>query len=104
MTTHDDSERSFTVKDPASDELPKIDFSTFVLSLATSALYQMGLVEDPPDGPAPETNLPLARQTVDTLEMLQAKTQSNLDEEETKLLESVLYEVRMAYVRASQDD
>lgn len=83
--------------------LPRIDFASFALSLGTSALYHMGLVGDPEtDKPVAETNLALARQTIDTLEMLEAKTRGNLDAEEAKLLESLLYELRMRFVEAGQ--
>lgn len=86
-----------------SDELPKIDFATFVLSLFTSALYQMGAAPDPATGEkAPEPNLLLARQTIDTLEMLDAKTRGNLDSEESHLLESALYELRMRFIEISK--
>ena len=80
-------------------ELPRIDFSTLVLSLATSAMVHMGLVPESESG-AVEKNLPLAHQTIDTLEMLQEKTRGNLSDEETRLLQSVLYELRMGYVKA----
>jgi hypothetical protein len=86
---------------PTPGELPSIDFSTLVLSLATSAMVHMGLVPDPENAGASEKNLPLAHQTIDTLEMLQSKTRGNLEEEEAKLLQSVLYELRMSYVKAS---
>jgi hypothetical protein len=83
--------------------LPRIDFASFALSLGTSALYHMGLVGDPESGkPVAETNLALARQTIDTLEMLETKTRGNLDSEEAKLLESLLYELRMRFVEARQ--
>jgi hypothetical protein len=85
---------------PAAGELPSIDFSTLVLSLATSAMMHMGLVPDPGTGESPDKNLALAHQTIDTLEMLQLKTRGNLEEEETRLLQSVLYELRMSYVKA----
>jgi hypothetical protein len=76
-----------------------IDFSTFVLSLGTSALYQMGQVADPESGaPLGEPNRPLARQTIDTLEMLAEKTRGNLEPGEAKLLESILYELHMKFV------
>ena len=88
---------------PAGDPIPPIDFSTFVLSLGTSALYHLGLVADPQTGAQPsEPNLVLARQTIDTLEMLAKKTQGNLEPEEAKLIESVLYEMRMRFVEANQ--
>jgi hypothetical protein len=82
--------------------LPPLDFSTFVLSLATSALYHLRLAPDPESGALPELDLPLARQTIETLAMLQEKTRGNLDEEERKLLESLLYEVRMRFVEVGR--
>ena len=111
-------ERGFTVVDkrgsaeseppaeaPASEGsgLPRVDFSSFCLSLATSALYHLGVVGDPESGePAPERNLPLAQQTIDALEMLRTKTEGNLDDEEQKLLEGLLYELRMRFVEAGK--
>lgn len=83
-------------------ELPGIDFSTFALSLATSALVHLGLVDSPESGQRGEKDLPLARQTIDALEMLQEKTRGNLDEEETKLLQSLLYELRLRFVEAGK--
>jgi hypothetical protein len=84
---------------PAAESLPAVDFASFVLSLATSALYHMGLVGDPErDEQAPEPDLPLARQTIDSLEMLQHKTRGNLDAEEARLIEGVLYELRLRFV------
>jgi hypothetical protein len=85
----------------AADELPRIDFSTFVLSLSTSALCHLGLVEDPQTGRKGEADLPLASQTIDTLAVLEEKTRGNLDDEERRLLESLLYELRMRFVEVS---
>jgi hypothetical protein len=108
----DDSERGFVMMDEpaaaedantAPDGLPKIDFATFVLSLGTSALFHLGEAPDPVTGEAnPEPNTALARQTVDTLEMLEAKTRGNLEPEEAKLIESLLYEIRMRIVKTSR--
>jgi hypothetical protein len=81
-----------------------IDFSTFVLSLGTSALYQLGEIGDSKsrtEGPV-EPNLPIARQTIDTLEMLTEKTRGNLTDTESKLLESIVYELHMRFVEASK--
>ena len=85
--------------DPPSDALPGIDFSTLVLSLATSAMVHMGVVPETEGGPL-EKNLVLAHQSIDTLEMLQNKTRGNLSDDEAKLLQSVLYELRLGYVKA----
>ena len=84
----------------ADDKLAPIDFSTFVLSLTTSALYQLGRVPGP-DGETVETpDRLLAQQTVETLEMLARKTRGNLDEDEQKLLDSLLYELRVQFVQS----
>jgi hypothetical protein len=88
--------------DPATSahtgEMPKVDFSTFVLSLGTTALYQLGVMSDPASGDVAEPDPLIAQQTIDTLEMLCEKTRGNLDEEERKLIESLLYELRMRFV------
>ncbi len=82
-------------------DLPAIDFSTFIISLGTSALFHMGLAPDPSSGAASgEKNLPLAKQTIDTLVMIEAKTRGNLDEEEAKLVSSLVYELRIRFVEA----
>ena len=83
--------------------LPGIDFSTFLLSLSTSALYHMGVVLHPESGEAAEPNPMLARQTIDTLEMLHEKTRGNLDDEEKKLFEGLLYELRMRFVELTTE-
>jgi hypothetical protein len=82
--------------------LPKVDFSTFVLSLGTTALYQLGVMPDPSSGEKAAADPLIAQQTIDTLEMLREKTRGNLEEEERKLIESLLYELRMCFVEASR--
>ena len=81
------------------DGLPEIDFSTLVLSLATSAMVHLGAVPEA-EGGTGEKNLPLAQQTIDTLHLLQEKTRGNLTDDENRLLQSVLYELRMSFVKA----
>ncbi len=79
---------------------PEIDFVTFVVSLARSAMVEIGALPDPETG-KPERNLPLARQTIDILGILQEKTRGNLTGEEERILDSVLYDLRMTYVTAA---
>ncbi len=86
---------------PEQRKLPKVDFSTFVISLGTSAFYHMGLVADPETGKPAQPNLPVARQTIDTVEMLQEKTQGNLSEEESTLIKNLLTELRMRFVETT---
>ena len=77
---------------------PFLDFSTFVFSLGTSAMYHFGDFPDPVTKKA-ERNLEAAKQTIDILGILKDKTKGNLTEDEDRLLESLLYELRMRYVR-----
>ncbi|MCR9097745.1 MAG: DUF1844 domain-containing protein [bacterium] len=82
--------------------LPRVDFSTFALSLGTTALYQLGAVPDPATGETVEADPLVAQQTIDTLEMIRDKTRGNLDEEERKLIDSLLYELRMRFVETER--
>src|SRR5687767_2030854 len=77
------------------DDLPPIDFSTFVVSLRTSALMHLNASteEDAAD-------LPLARQEIDLLGILEEKTRGNLTGEEERLLSQVLFDLRTRYVAA----
>lgn len=77
--------------------MPQVTFSTFILSLASSALVQLGEVPNPETG-AFEKNLLVAKHTIDILEMLESKTRACLDADESRLLDGVLYELRMKYV------
>ena len=79
-----------------SDELPAIDFATFVLSLSHSALVHLGDAPDPSGGPA-RRDVAMAKQTIDLLAVLQEKTAGNLTGEEERLLDQVMYDLRMRY-------
>ena len=81
------------------DLLPEINFSTFVISLSTQALMQLGEIANPLSGKV-ETDIPAAKQMVDILCMLQEKTKGNLNSSEERLLEDILFDLRMRYVEA----
>ncbi len=78
--------------------LPEINFAGFIFSLSTTAMYHFG---DFPDPVTNETkrNLPAAKQTIDILSILKEKTEGNLDENEKQLLEGMLFELRMRFVK-----
>ena len=80
--------------------MPAIDFSTFMLSLSHSALVHLGDAPDP-TGAAAAVSLPLARQTIDLLALLQEKTKGNLTGAEEHMMDQVVYELRMRYVEVS---
>ena len=81
---------------------PKVDFAAFVLSLAANAI--MNMTDDPGDGriPGARVNLEGAAQHIDIITMLEAKTRGNLSKQESDLLQSVLYDLRMRYLEASR--
>lgn len=88
--------------DAAADAaFPAVDFSTFVLSLAHSALVHLGVAPDPATGKEHPPSLPLARQTIDLVSLLADKTKGNLTGEEERLLEQLLYDLRLRYVEVS---
>jgi hypothetical protein len=80
-----------------------LTFGAFVMSLATTAAVHFGDLADPVSGTS-EVNLVAASQMIDILAMLQAKTRGNLDADEEQLVEQLLYELRMRYIEATQQD
>lgn len=82
------------------DLLDEFGFSTFILSLSTSALVYLGELPDLSSN-AMEVNLPVAKQTISLIEMLRRKTRGNLSADEEKLVENILYDLRVKYVKAS---
>lgn len=81
--------------------LGPVDFSTHVLSLASTALIAIGKMP-PPDGLPHPVDLETGRHLIDVLGMLEGKTRGNLDEAETKLLQSLIYDLRVAFVDAQK--
>jgi len=79
----------------------QVDFSTFIMSLTSSAFYHLGDMPDPSTGKK-EVNLPAVQQTIDMLIMLREKTKGNLKEDEKKLLEQLVYELQVKYVEKTK--
>lgn len=86
--------------DGATHTMPEVTFSTFVLSLASSALVYLGEVPNP-ETEKTEYNGELARNIIDVLTMLEDKTRNGLTPEETKLIRDVLHELRIKFVARS---
>ena len=78
---------------------PPIDFSTFMLSLASNAVYCMGGFQDPVSGKT-SINLEQAKQTIDIISLIEEKTRGNLSADEANLIKHLLYDLRMKYVEA----
>ena len=79
--------------------MPEVAFSTFMLSLYSSALVHLGEMPEPSTG-ARVRDLDLAKQTIDMVIMLETKTRGNLEKDEEKLMASLLHELKMAFARA----
>ncbi len=77
--------------------LDPVDFSTHVLSMASTALIALGKMPAPDGNPHP-LDLETARHMIDVLAMLETKTKGNLDEAEGKLLASLIYDLRVEFV------
>ena len=83
---------------------PGLTFSGFILTLATTAAVHFGDIADPKTGQPGEPNLPAAAQMIEIIAMLQEWTKGNLIEPEERLLDDLLYELRLRYVQAQQGE
>jgi hypothetical protein len=81
-----------------------ITFSGFILSLATTAAVHFGDIADPNTGSKSEPNLMAAAQMIELIALLQEKTKGNLIEPEARLVDDLLYELRVRYVQAQQGE
>lgn len=84
---------------PPVDHIPQVDFSTFIFSLFSSALIQLGDMNDPITGKS-EKNLGAAKQTIDIVDIIKEKTRGNLDDEEDKLVTKASTELKWKYLDA----
>jgi hypothetical protein len=76
------------------------NFSSFVISMGSSALMLMGEQLNPQQ-PSLPVNLPQAKEIIDLLSMLEEKTRGNLTSDEQGVLEDMLYALRMKFVSLS---
>jgi len=74
----------------------EMTFERFTASLYMTALLQLGMAA--PEGQQPRVDIMGARQTIDTISLLQEKTNGNLTDAEKNMLQQALYELRMAWV------
>ena len=84
--------------------LPPMDFSTFAMSLGSSAMVHLRQIPSPDadNANAGTLDLPAAKQIIDILGMLEEKTRGNLDDAEQRLVQSLLYDLRVAFVDAQK--
>lgn len=79
----------------------ELTLASFVMSLATQAMMQLGEIPPPP-GVRMEKNIGHAKQTIDILSMLFEKTKGNRDEGEEKLFDDILHSLRISFIKAAK--
>jgi hypothetical protein len=87
----------FQSKLGAQGAYPEMTFDKVIESLYMSALIQMGAIRQEGET-QPQIDIIGARQTIDSLTVLQEKTKGNLDDREKTLMQNVLFELRMAWI------
>jgi len=97
---HEDKDRE-EKKEKGTAPLPEVNFSSFLLSLSSSSLLHLGEIADPQSGEK-KKDLALAKQSIDIISLLKDKTKGNLTQEEENLLHHLLYDLRMRFVKASE--
>ncbi len=88
-------------KEKGAAPLPEVNFSSFILSLSSSTLLHLGEIADPQSGEK-KKDMALAKQSIDIINLLKDKTKGNLTQEEEKLLDHLLYDLRMRFVKAGE--
>lgn len=101
-TTEEEVREERDESPPGGGQMPRVDFSTFVFSLFSSALIQLGEMDDPISGKK-EQNLDAAKQTIDILNVIKDKTEGNLTEEEGKFLENASAELKWKFLNAVKE-
>jgi hypothetical protein len=91
-----------SIRGVTTDQEPGIAFADFIISLARTAAVHFGDIEDPTLGERHEPNLAAAHQMIELIAMLQAKTKGNLTAPEAKLVDDLLYDLRMRFVEVQQ--
>lgn len=81
--------------------MPEVTFSAFIMSLNTSVLFHLGVVEDPATGKK-TVDLDLARHGIDTLTLIEQKTKGNLSNDEAEMLKNILYDLKIRFVQIAK--
>ena len=98
--TVDRLDTAIRATNPGAERIPEITFERFIQSLYMQALMQLGGATEP--GQPPQVDLLGARQTIDMLDILAKKTEGNLSNDESKLVQTALFELRMGFLEITQ--
>ena len=95
------AEQEITEGQKERPQLPAADFVGLISMLATQAFFALGLISEE-EGKERPPDLALAKYNIDMLEVIQQKTKGNLTDEETQLVENTLHQLRMGFVKATE--
>jgi len=99
----EEKEKAASEQEPEQTQgLPEPDFLTFLSGMATQVLINLGLVDNPITKQK-EKNLTAAKYTIDLIQILEEKTKGNLTDEEKKYFDTILYDLRMHYIKESSN-
>ncbi len=98
MTEESDRTEPGSREENGTGLLPELDFTSFILSLSSSALMTLGVIENPVTGQK-EKDTAVARQTIDLIALLKEKTAGNLSDAEGKLIDDALAELQVWYTK-----
>ncbi len=98
--TVDRLDTAIRATNPGMERMPEMNFDRLVQSLYMQALLQLGGATEP--GQPAQVDLLGARQTIDMLSVIAEKTKGNLSDEEDKLTQSALFELRMGFLEVTQ--
>ncbi len=98
--TTDRLDTAVRATNPGADHPPAVSFDSLVQSIYMTAIMQLGGAT--PEGQPPQVDILSARQSIDMLAVLEEKTKGNLTSDESRLLESALFELRMAFLEITQ--
>jgi hypothetical protein len=85
----------------SSEDAEPVAFTSFIMSLATQVLVQLGEMP-PPQGMEIPIDLESARQTIDIMAMLQRRTKGNLSPDESRFMEEVLHSLRVSFINTKK--
>lgn len=95
----DHIETMLRAANPAAGAPPAVTIETVIQSIYLSAIVALGAATEP--GQKPQIDILGARQSIDMLGALEAKTKGNLSEKEQRLLQNALFEVRMLFLEVT---
>jgi len=80
----------------------EVNFMMFITSLSMQVMMSLGIYPNPVTKKE-EKNLGAAKYTIDIIVMIQEKTKGNLTSEESRLIDNILYDLRMKYIEANKE-